>query len=117
MDNKMSDRFRELAEEFIAENALARYSGDDGHRQWWNGGTWLYPERAILEVDRADIESALRKLADEIREEDARICHQEAAAAIAGCQSRHHQFIAEGCEECAEAIRAKKTKPPSEIEP
>jgi hypothetical protein len=32
-----------------AGDPLAAYEGKDGHRQWWSGGTWLYPgDRVVI---------------------------------------------------------------------
>jgi hypothetical protein len=83
----MSDRFRELAEELAFE---MRFSS---------------------QVDReAILLPALRKLADEIREEDAKAC-DETSARLPRPDWRN------GCVACGKAIRLRKTKPPSEVEP
>lgn len=41
---------------------LAEYSRDDGLREWWSGGAWLYPGDRIVQVHSA---SARKPLTDE----------------------------------------------------
>ena len=31
------------------ETILGRHSGKSAHREWWSGGTWLYPGDVVIE--------------------------------------------------------------------
>jgi hypothetical protein len=91
----MSDRFRELAEKLADE-------------------VWA---RASPTLMASTLESALRKLADEIREEDAALCGGFLRPQDGPNPGPHDRTYATACADLADAIRSKKTKPPSEGKP
>ena len=31
------------------ETIIGRHSGESAHREWWSGGTWLYPGDVVIE--------------------------------------------------------------------
>jgi len=50
-----ADFARQLERELNAchNETLAVYDGKDGRREWWTGGTWLYPWQKIVVIDTA----------------------------------------------------------------
>jgi hypothetical protein len=42
---------RKDSERLAKADRLALYDGKDGHREWWSGGTWLYPGDEIIQLD------------------------------------------------------------------
>jgi hypothetical protein len=87
----------------------------DGRRASYSGKVLVPTELLASVIDALrERESALRKLADEIREEDAKICESRIPK-----RPRWPMWCDQYSEDerCAAAIRAKKTKPPSEVEP
>ena len=40
-------------ERYRNAEVLATHSHGDGHREWWSGGTWLYPGESVIVIDTA----------------------------------------------------------------
>lgn len=58
------ERGRRVREE--TESVLGKHSGNSQHREWWSGGTWLYPgdeviERSAAALSRAESAAAKEK--------------------------------------------------------
>ncbi len=47
------DRYRDDAERLRDGVTIGVYSHGDGHRDWWSGGTWLYPGESVVVIDAA----------------------------------------------------------------
>ena len=52
MKNALPALLTEL-EQYRNAEVLATYSRGDGNREWWTGGTWLYPGQSVVVVDAA----------------------------------------------------------------
>ena len=40
-------------EKYRNAEVLATHSCGDRHREWWSGGTWLYPSQSVIVIDAA----------------------------------------------------------------
>ena len=57
---RREQKMREVLTE-LHGNVMVRYSGKDGHRNWWSGGTWLRPGDLLIEANESDL-SALKDM-------------------------------------------------------